>query len=832
MASSPKLLSPVANGQLFDNLGNPLASGQITVYQAGTLTLATIFANAEGSAMANPVSLNSAGRIANGALFLDVGQSYDIQISKGSTVYESYSSIIGLPSASTSLIGAVITDSYTGTGSKTAFSLSANPVTIDNLTVIVDGLVLKPVSDYAYTDTTLSFTIAPALDAQIIVKQNRAFASEVPASALRNKIVDKFTLVHDTFSYSLTKDPMSVYNLTVALNGIVLTPDTDYSLLANVLTLVNNPASGAELVVQYNDTLPVASDSSDAITYSTTGQYLTTVLDTINSKFINILDVTDPQWNIAGDGVTDDTVAFNAMISNIAVGTLVRMHGKTIKLSNHVYIVSKTNFEIDGMGGKLLMANGTPVASGYQMLLFQSCTDFTVRNLTVDANRANRTPAEVPAHSVELLMCKRFHFERVRSINAVVDGFYLATTTQTNASTFCQFGVFLNCSTDNCYRQGMSIVNGYNIQIIGGEYSNTVGTAPQNGIDVEANPGTANPGNAEIVVYGVRFANNAGKGLSFYQPSGYTQRNFVVDACNFDNNALGAFDTNCANTHIRNCTFLNNNVTNASVPGIVAYHKWNASDDLTGSVVGCNFTTGTGTIPAIWLDQNSHDIVVQNNSATGFAGRGIVAYGARHIISNNYINLSGDIGINLNIGSDCVIEKNHITSSNGRAIYCLNGSRARIVNNVIWDLTSIASGAATIQLDEDDAIIDSNTISYSTSQPTALAIRISNTFNARSISNNTFVNMHTTDPILLVGNASALVRCNNFGGTANQRGVIRSLVSKTEYYTVAILPSAATFTGCRAMVTDATVTTFASTVVGGGSNIVPVWSDGTNWKIG
>jgi hypothetical protein len=51
--------------------------------------------------------------------------------------------------------------------------------------------------------------------------------------------------------------------------------------------------------------------------------------------------------------------------------------------------------------------------------------------------------------------------------------------------------------------------------------------------------------------------------------------------------------------------------------------------------------------------------------------------------------------------------------------------------------------------------------------------------------------------------------------------------------TVAGLPSAATAgAGARAFVSDATATTFASTVSGSGSNKVPVYSDGTNWKIG
>ncbi len=50
---------------------------------------------------------------------------------------------------------------------------------------------------------------------------------------------------------------------------------------------------------------------------------------------------------------------------------------------------------------------------------------------------------------------------------------------------------------------------------------------------------------------------------------------------------------------------------------------------------------------------------------------------------------------------------------------------------------------------------------------------------------------------------------------------------------VAALPAAATVgAGARMVVTDATVTTFASVVAGLGGNTVPVYSDGTNWRIG
>lgn len=52
-------------------------------------------------------------------------------------------------------------------------------------------------------------------------------------------------------------------------------------------------------------------------------------------------------------------------------------------------------------------------------------------------------------------------------------------------------------------------------------------------------------------------------------------------------------------------------------------------------------------------------------------------------------------------------------------------------------------------------------------------------------------------------------------------------------YTVATLPSAVDYgVGTRTFVSDALAPTFAATVVGGGAVTVPVYSDGTNWKVG
>jgi hypothetical protein len=50
--------------------------------------------------------------------------------------------------------------------------------------------------------------------------------------------------------------------------------------------------------------------------------------------------------------------------------------------------------------------------------------------------------------------------------------------------------------------------------------------------------------------------------------------------------------------------------------------------------------------------------------------------------------------------------------------------------------------------------------------------------------------------------------------------------------TVAGLPSAINRLGTRRIVTDATSNAFGSVVAGGGSFVVPVYSDNTLWRVG
>lgn len=70
-------------------------------------------------------------------------------------------------------------------------------------------------------------------------------------------------------------------------------------------------------------------------------------------------------------------------------------------------------------------------------------------------------------------------------------------------------------------------------------------------------------------------------------------------------------------------------------------------------------------------------------------------------------------------------------------------------------------------------------------------------------------------------------------GNVVATGALIGASVRTAPVAVGSLPTAASAgSGSRRLVSDANATTFNSVVAGGGANIVPVYSDGTNWRIG
>jgi hypothetical protein len=242
-------------------------------------------------------------------------------------------------------------------------------------------------------------------------------------------------------------------------------------------------------------------------------------------------DILTPEMFGARPGQSDHDAHLDALFAHVEGGMQLELNGR-YTVSRGFTIVRKSRFRIGGTG-TIVMRVGVPVDYGYWMLYLVELS-----SLTFDANRAARSPREVPAHSISFQSCSRFRCVDVHAVNAVCDGFYLASATPGRPETHCRDFQFLNCAADNCFRQGCSIIQGHGGLFRGGAFTNTNGTAPAAGIDLEADPGDPEGAISDIAIENVRFAGNRGFGLLVSTVA--RARDVTVVDCVFEDNAAGA----------------------------------------------------------------------------------------------------------------------------------------------------------------------------------------------------------------------------------------------------------------------------------------------------
>lgn len=162
------LLSPVGGvaAQFFDNDGNVLSGGKIYTYAAGTTTPKTTYTTSAGNiAHANPIILDSAGRVPTGEIWLIAGLYKFVINTATDTLIATYDNISG--------IGAplYIVQDFTGNGSTVTFTLSSSSLGINYSNIYING-VYQNKNTYSISGTTLTFTQAPPNTSKIEVLYN------------------------------------------------------------------------------------------------------------------------------------------------------------------------------------------------------------------------------------------------------------------------------------------------------------------------------------------------------------------------------------------------------------------------------------------------------------------------------------------------------------------------------------------------------------------------------------------------------------------------------------------------------------------------------------
>jgi hypothetical protein len=161
-------LSPIggAGWQFFNNDGTVLSGGKIYTYAAGTTTPKATYTTSAGNiAHANPIILDSAGRVPGGEIWL-LASTYKFVLNTSSDVLiATYDNISGVGAAEYQV------QNFSGTGSQTVFTLSSSSLG-ENFTFVYINGVYQQKNTYTVSGTTLTFSEAPPNTSSIEVMFN------------------------------------------------------------------------------------------------------------------------------------------------------------------------------------------------------------------------------------------------------------------------------------------------------------------------------------------------------------------------------------------------------------------------------------------------------------------------------------------------------------------------------------------------------------------------------------------------------------------------------------------------------------------------------------
>ena len=301
--------SPIGGfaAQFFDNNGVILSGGKIYTYAAGTTTPQATYTSAVGTTPhANPIILDSAGRVPGGEIWLTDGLVYKfvIETSTGSLL-GTYDNITGVNSNFVNYT--VQEEVITATAGQTVFNLSTINYTpgTNSLSVYIDGVNQYVGDSYLETDSdTVTFTSGVHVGGEV-----------------------KFTT--------------AVQNTTATIPASAV-PFTGFKSQSGVVQdLADN-------------------DGSDWIGFEASGTGA--VARSAEDKMRDVVSVKD--YGAVGDGVADDTAAIQAAIDAVIAsgGGALYIPTGTYKTTTALNVSDASKLNIRGAGkflARIIRANNT-----------------------------------------------------------------------------------------------------------------------------------------------------------------------------------------------------------------------------------------------------------------------------------------------------------------------------------------------------------------------------------------------------------------------------------------------------------------------------------------
>lgn len=272
--------SPIGGfaAQFFDNNGQPLSGGKIYTYAAGTTTPQATYTSALGTTPhANPIVLDSAGRVPGGEIWLTDSLIYKFVIETSTAILiGSYDNITGVNSNFVNYT--VQEEVITATAGQTVFNLSTINYTpgTNSLSVYIDGVNQYVGDSYLETDSnTVTFTAGLHVGAEVKfttavqVTTNTIDAANVSyippfAGGVGTNVEDKLAQYVSVKDFGAVGDGVAddtaAIDAALAGGGHVTFPEGTYKVTTIVCNGVNNlsvDATGATFTSVYGNVVVI-----------------------------------------------------------------------------------------------------------------------------------------------------------------------------------------------------------------------------------------------------------------------------------------------------------------------------------------------------------------------------------------------------------------------------------------------------------------------------------------------------------------------------------------------------------------------------------------------